>query len=267
MMRVSDSMKYRLYLQNITRVNGQIQDIETQVATGKTVNTPSDNPVTYATNVDYDAALSTISRFTSNLQGLVLLSGIYDTCLTTISDQLGTVTDLANNADTMDEGLLTAASQNVEDIIESSSMWRTPHSGTAISLAAGRRQRSFSMNNDYSVTYNVDEKVEDVTSIYFGSNRTGQYGVSGRQAFYSTSKIAYGSVDNTYKGEIYANTESFCYVMDGTNNTILLTDTGGSTSITIASGVYTGSALARRSRPSSGPTIPLPSIRRRGSLS
>jgi flagellin-like hook-associated protein FlgL len=246
MTRVSDSMKYRMYLQNIARVNGQMQAIETQVATGKTVNTPSDDPVKYATNVDYDAALSIISRLTSNLESLVVLSGIYDTCFTTISDQLDIVTDLANNADTMDEGLLAAASQNIEDIIESLVDVANTTCGNSY-IFGGQQADSapFQLNNDYSVTFNVYERAEDATSIYLSTTRTGQYGVSGRQAFYSTSKIACGSVDNAYTGEIYANTDSFCYVMDGTNNTVSLTDAAGSTTITIASGMYTGSTLAK----------------------
>ncbi len=245
-MRVSDTMKYRLYLQNITRVNSQMQDIETEVATGKTVNTPSDDPVKYATNVEYDAALSTLSRLSSNLTSLVTLSGMYDTCFTAISDQLGTITDLANNAATMDEGLLSSASQNIEDIIESLvDVANTTFGDTYIFGGQQADSAPFQLNNDYSVAYTVDETAEDATSICMGTSRTGQYGVSGRQTFYSTSKIAYGSVGNAYTGDIYSNTDSFCYVIDGTNNTINVTDAGGASSITLASGVYTGSALAQ----------------------
>jgi hypothetical protein len=208
----------------------------------------------YATSVDYDAALSTISRLTSNLESLVTLSGMYDTCFTAISDQLSTVTDLANNADTMDEGLLAAASQNIEDIIESLvDVANTTFGNSYIFGGQQADSAPFRLNNDYSVTCNLDERAEDATSIYLGTTRTGQYGVSGRQAFYSTSKIAYGSVDNAYTGEIYANTDSFCYAVDGTNNTISLTDAGGSTSITISSGVYTGSTLAKEIASKLGP--------------
>jgi len=253
-MRVSDSMKYRLYLQNITRVNAELQGIQRQIATQKTVNTPSDDPVAYATNVKYDAVLSTVSRLTDNLRSLVTLSGMYDTCFTAISDQLRTVTDLANNADTMDEGLLSAARQSIEDIIESLVDAANTTFGNNCLFGGEQAGGSpFRLNSDYSVTYSVDERAEDAASIYLGATRTGQYGISGRQAFYSTSKIAYGSVDNTYTGAIYANTDNFCYVMDGTNNTISLTDAGGSMSISVASGSYTGGALAKEIASQLGP--------------
>jgi len=253
-MRVSDSMKYRLYLQNITRVNAELQGIQRQIATQKTVNTPSDDPVAYATNVKYDAVLSTVSRLTDNLRSLVTLSGMYDTCFTAISDQIRTVTDLANNADTMDEGLLSAARQSIEDIIESLVDVANTTFGNNCLFGGGQAGSSpFRLNSDYSVTYSVDERAEDATSIYLGATRAGQYGISGRQAFYSTSKIAYGSVDNTYTGAIYANTDNFCYVMDGTNNTISLTDAGGSMSISVASGSYTGGALAKEIASQLGP--------------
>ncbi len=245
-MRVSDSMKYRLYLQNIRRVNEQLQNIQTQVATGKTVNSPSDDPIKYAANVKYDISLSTISQSNSNLESLVTLSSMYDTCFTSISDLLGTVTNLANNADTMDEGLLTAASQNIEDIIESLvDLANTTFKDGYIFGGQQADKVPFQLNSDYSVTYTVDETAEEAVNICLSTSWMGQYGISGRAAFYGTSKIAYGSVGNTYAGEIYSTTENFCYVLDGTNNTIDLTDAGGTAStITLTSGVYTGSALA-----------------------
>ncbi len=245
-MRVSDSMKYRLYLANITKVNEQMEDIQTQVASGKTVNTSSDDPIKYAANVEYDVSSSSLTKLDSRLTNLLTLSSVYDESFTSITDQLDTVSDLANNASTMDESLLESSAQNIEDIIETLADIANTTFGKSY-IFGGQQADSapFELNSDYSVTYTVDETAEDAINVSLGTSSTSQYGISGREAFYGTTKIAYGSVGNTYTGDTYSTTDNFCYVIDSSNNTVNYTESGTTYTITLDSGTYTGASLAQ----------------------
>jgi flagellin-like hook-associated protein FlgL len=240
-MRVSDSMKYRVFQQNIARVNQQLLDVQTQIATGKSINKPSDDPIKYAADVKYDAEMSVLDQISTNMEGLVTLVSMYDTCFTSIGDELTTVQELANTASTMDTDLLTSSSEQIGDIIEFLvDVANTKLGNTYVFGGQQTDSAPFQLNSDYSVTYTVDETEEDPMEISAGASQTIEYGVSGKESFYSSSKIAYASVGNTYTGDIYSTSENFVYVIDSTNNTI----NANGTTLTLTSGVYSGSGLA-----------------------
>ena len=241
-MRVSDSMKYRVYLQNIERVNQQMLDVQTKIATGKTVNTPSDDPIKYAADVTYDAKISGLEQINTNLENLVTLTSTYDTCFTSIGDYLSTVQGLVKNAETMDTDLLQSAGENMGDIIESIVDIANTKFGNMY-LFGGQQtdDEPFRLSSDYSATCTVGEGEEDPIKISAGSSQKIEYGISGKETFSSSSKIAYAGVSNTYTGSIYSTAGNFEYVIDSTNNTINV----GGTSFTLASGTYSGSELAQ----------------------
>lgn len=241
-MRISDSMKYGVYLQNIGRVNEQLLNVQTQIATGKSVNTPSDDPIKYAADVKYDSEISVLEQINANMENLVTLASMYDTCFTSIGDELSIVQGLVVNAGTMDTELLTSASDQIGDILEFIvGVANTELGNTYIFGGQQADSAPFRLNSDYSVTYTVDEGEEDPIEISAGTSKTIEYGVSGKESFYSSSKIAYAEVDNAYTGDIYSLTDSFAYVIDNTNNSI----TVNGTSLTLTSGVYSGSELAQ----------------------
>ena len=243
-MRISDSMRYRLFQMNVSKVGQQLDDIEKKISTQKNINTPSDDPIKYTTNILYDAERSLGTQFNNNLQRLGTVISMYDVSLSAVGSQLDNLTQLVNNFDTMDQDLRLSATEQVKGIIEQFVTIGNTKLGN--SYIFGGQQADvppFQLKNDYSVTYNVSQYGEDATKIYVDKEQTGKYGISGREAFYSTSKIAFGNVANTYTGDIYSNTDSFAYVIDGSNNQIVLN--GGGTILTLTSGVYSGSSLAK----------------------
>ena len=242
-MKISDNMKYTVLQQSVNRVSQQLNDLQTKISTQKTVNTPSDDPIKFATCISFDSELGLNDQYNTNLLQLATLTSMNDACFTTISDQLDIIIDLANNYSTMDDTMQDSTSEEVKGIIEHLvTVANTKLGNTYIFGGEQADSAPFQLNNDYSVTYTVSETAEDATRIYVGKSEAAQYGVSGRTAFYSSSKIAYGSVGNTYTGDIYSNTDSFAYVIDtGSNDTINI----NGTSFTLTSGVYTGSGLAQ----------------------
>ena len=220
-MRISDSMRYKLFQMNVSKVGQQLDDIEKKISTQKNINTPSDDPIKYTTNVLYDAERSLGTQYNNNLQRLSTMISMYDVSFNAISSQLDNLAQLANNFDTLDQDLKFSAIEQVKGMIEQFVTIGNTKLGN--SYIFGGQQADvppFQLNNDYSVTFNVGQQGEDATKIFVDKAQTGQYGISGRQAFYSTSKIVFGDVTNAYTGDIYSNTDSFAYVINGTNNTI-----------------------------------------------
>jgi flagellin-like hook-associated protein FlgL len=243
-MKISENMKYTVLQKSVNKVSQQLNDLQIKISTQKTVNTPSDDPIKFATSVAYDNELNINSQFSTSLQKLKTLVSMYDTCFTSVSDQLTNLFQFAGTFDSMDEGLQESAVEQVKGVIEQLVTVANTKLGNAY-IFGGQQTDSapFRLNNDYSVTYNVDATAEDATRVYVGKSQTALYGISGRAAFYSSSKIAYGSVGNQYTGDIYSNTDSFAYVIEtGSNDTIRV---DGVSLSPLTSGAYTGSGLAK----------------------
>jgi flagellin-like hook-associated protein FlgL len=242
-MRISDSFRYTLFQLNVSKVGQQLDDINAKISSQKNINVPSDDPIKFATSIRYDSEQSIGTQFNNSLQRLSTLVGMYDTSFSSVSSQLSQVAQAATDFDSMDSDLKQAAVEQIDSIIEQLvTVGNTKLGNSYIFGGAQADKAPFRLNNDYSVTYMVGQQGEDATKINVDKAQTGQFGISGRQAFYDTTKIAFGSVDNTYTGDIYSNTDSFAYVIDNSNNTIMM---NGGASVTLASGVYSGGTLAK----------------------
>jgi flagellin-like hook-associated protein FlgL len=245
-------MRYKLFQMNVSKVGQQLDDIEKKISTQKNINTPSDDPIKYTTNVLYNAERSLGTQYNNNLQRLNTMISMYDVSLSAVGSQLDNLAQLANNFDALDQDLRSSAIEQVKGMIEQ--FVTIGNSKLGNSYIFGGQQADvppFQLNNDYSVTFNVGQQAEDATKIFVDKAQTGQYGISGRQAFYSTSKIVFGDVANAYTGDVYSNTDSFAYVIDGSNNQIILN--GGATVLNLTSGVYSGGGLAKEIQSQIGP--------------
>ncbi len=217
-------------------------DLEAKISTGKNINAPSDDPIIFARTVEYDSQLSLGTQFNDNLQRLKTLVGIYDSSLTNIDSNLEQLYGMANTYGTADPGLRQSYVEGLQNIIEQ--LVTVGNTRLGNSYIFGSQQADtppFQLNNDYSVSYNVSANAEDVTNIYVDQDQLGKFGLSGREALYSTSKIAFGDVANTYQGDIYSNTESFAYVIGAANCAIMV----DGVPVNLTTGVYTGAALAK----------------------
>ncbi|OPX99449.1 MAG: Flagellar hook-associated protein 3 [Syntrophorhabdus sp. PtaB.Bin047] len=241
-MRISETMRYRLFQTCINKLGQQLTDIEKRISTQRSINSPSDNPLIFARSVEYDAELSMGTQYSDNLQRLKTLVGMYDSSLTSVDSQLATLGEMAAGFDTADSSIRQAYVAELESIIEHLVTVGNSKLGNTY-IYGGQQAESapFRLNSDYSVTYTVSSDGEDATNIYVDNSQLGQYGVSGRDAFYSTTKIAFGDVSNTYAGDIYSNTGSFAYVLNATNRTMYV----DGAAVNLTAGVYTGNTLAQ----------------------
>lgn len=241
-MRVSDSLRYRLFQMNVSKVGQQLDDIEKKISTQRNINAPSDDPIKYATSIQYDAELQLGTQYNNNLQRLGTIVSMYDASFGSVGSQLNNLKQLASQFDSMGPDLRQSAVEQINGMIEQLVTVGNTKLGNAY-LFGGKEADTppFQLNNDYSVTYTVGQQGEDATKIYVDKAQTGQYGVSGRAAFYDTTKIASGNVANAYAGDVYSNTDSFAYVIDGTNNTLYL----DGAAVTLTSNTYTGGNLAK----------------------
>lgn len=246
-MRISDSMRYRLLQANITKVAEQLNSIQTKISTQKEINVPSDDPIKFAAAIQYDAERAIGSQFNETLTRLNTFVGMYDTCFSTVSSQLSGIKSLAINYGSMDSELQDAASEQIKNVIEQLvTVANTKIGSTYIFGGEQADSAPFHLNSDYSVTYNVSQQAEDASDVYVDKGQLASFGISGRQAFYGTDKIALGDVSNSYTGDIYSNTDYFSYVIDTSNNKINTIDAdGNTTTLELSSGVYTGASLAK----------------------
>jgi flagellin-like hook-associated protein FlgL len=242
-MRISDNMRYRLLQANIAKVSQQLDSIQTKIGTGKNINAPSDDPIKFSTSIQYDTELATREQFSNNLQRLSTLVSMYGTCFESIGSQLSSIAQAANSYGDMSDDLRLAASEQIKSTIEQFvTVGNTKLGSTYIFGGKQASSAPFQLNNDYSVTFNVSQSAEDATNIYVDTAQTGQFGVSGREAFFGTSKIAFGSVTNSYAGDIYSNTDTYAYVINSSNNAISV---NGTALTPLTSGIYTGASLAK----------------------
>jgi flagellin-like hook-associated protein FlgL len=226
---------------NISKVGQQLDDIETKISTQKNINAPSDDPIKYAASIRYDAELSLGTQYNNNLQRLSTLVGMYDTSFSNIGSQLSETMQMANTFGTMDADMRMTAGEEIKAVIENLvTIGNTKLGNSYIYGGKQADEAPFRLNNDYSVTYTVSQQGEDATNIYVDKGQTGQYGISGRAAFYDTVKIAFGGVANKYTGDTYSNTDSFAYVLNGTNNGMML----NGKALTLAQGIYNGGSLS-----------------------
>ncbi|MHB8110356.1 MAG: flagellin N-terminal helical domain-containing protein [Syntrophorhabdaceae bacterium] len=241
-MRISESMRYRLFQTYINKVGLQLTDIEEKISTGKRINVPSDDPITFARSIEYSSDLTLGARLSDNLQRLKTLVGMYDSSLNNIESELKNLSALANTYGTTDPGLRRSYVENVKNIIEHLVTVGNTRLGNSYIFGGQKAgDAPFELNNDYSVSYTVTQRAEDATDIYVDKDQLGQFGLSGRDALYAASKIAFGDVTNTYKGDIYANTQSFAYVISAGTRTVMV----NGAAVNLTSGVYTGNSLAK----------------------
>ncbi|MEN6617568.1 MAG: hypothetical protein ABFD12_13510 [Syntrophorhabdus sp.] len=244
-MRISETMRYRLFQTYINKVGLQLTDTEEKVSTGKNINAPSDDPIIFARSVEYDSELSLGNQFNDNLQRLTTMVGMYDSSLTNIEDELSNLSVMANTFGTADSGVRQSYVENVKNIIEHLvTIGNTRLGNSYIFGGQEAGEAPFQLNTDYSVSYNVAQRAEDATDIYIDKEQLGQFGLSGRDALYANEKIAFGDTANAYQGDIYSNTESFAYVIGAANRTIMV----NGAAVNITSGVYTGASLAKEIR-------------------
>jgi flagellar hook-associated protein 3 FlgL len=118
-MRVTDAYRFELYKNNLSSLKVKMDKATTQVASGKRVITPSDDPGAFSKNMEVTSEISQNSQFKKNLTSLQTQGSYYQTALNTLSNVLTTVEQLAvqDASDTVDADSRIAAADQIDDII------------------------------------------------------------------------------------------------------------------------------------------------------
>ena len=170
-MRVTDSMKYNLFMLRYNSVKSSIDRVQEQIATQKKVLRPSDDPVAFSTYVEISVERSLYNQFSSNVRKVSTYGGMYDTCFTTINERLATAKEIAISyaSGELDDSLRENAISQVKDIIEHLvTVGNTVMGDTYIFGGKKGNVPPFQLNDDYSVTFNGSS---DVAEVFRGQER------------------------------------------------------------------------------------------------
>ncbi len=118
-MRVADNFRYQLYQTTLSNLKAQMDKSTQEVASGKKVMVPSDDPSSYAQNLQILTQQSQNSQYKSNLNSLQALGSYYETSVNSVSNILSSVQQLAieQASSTVDANSRSTAAEQVNDII------------------------------------------------------------------------------------------------------------------------------------------------------
>lgn len=182
-MRISDSMRFTLFQSNLLKIKEEMDRTQEMIASGKRVLMLSDDPVSATQSVKFQAQLSLNTRLRANLERLKMLDSFYETALTSVHDLLLEAKQVAvqQASDTMDEATRKSSAELIKGIIEQLVTIGNTKSGETY-IFGGKKSSAapFTLNDDYSVTFNG---TSDVNSVYVDSSEKIALGMSGSQVF------------------------------------------------------------------------------------
>ncbi len=87
-MRVTQSMLYNNFLSNLNNINSQLYNTQTQMASGKSINNLSDNPIALSQVLSLNDIQSRLTQYTSNINSANSVLSAQDTATSNISTLL-----------------------------------------------------------------------------------------------------------------------------------------------------------------------------------
>jgi flagellar hook-associated protein 3 FlgL len=119
-MRVADAFRYQLYQTTLSNLKTQMDQTTQEIASGKQVMAPSDNPSSYAQNLEILSEQSQNSQYKSNLDSLQTLGSYYVTSVNQVGNILSSVQQLAveQASSTVNADSRTSASETVNDLMQ-----------------------------------------------------------------------------------------------------------------------------------------------------
>ena len=119
-MRVGDAFTYQVYQTQLSNLKAQMDQTTQEIASGKQVMAPSDNPSSYAQNLEILSEQSQNSQYKSNLDSVQALGSYYTTSVNQVSNILSSVQQLAleQASSTVNADSRTSAAETVNDLIQ-----------------------------------------------------------------------------------------------------------------------------------------------------
>lgn len=188
-MRVTDNLKYEIFTRNLTKIKELIDRTQNKIASGKKILTPSDDPVVASSGIGLEAEKAVIVQHERNLGKLKTLAGYYDTAITGINELLTKAKEVAvtQSSDTMDATTRRSSAEQIKGIIEQLvTIGNTKLGNTYIFAGEKTDTTPFTLNSDYTVTYNG---TDEVPSIYIDRSTKENMGISGKRVFITDTNI------------------------------------------------------------------------------
>lgn len=183
-MRVSDWARFQTFKSSLTDLQQQLGRSQEQIASGKSLLHPADDPVTAARAIQITAQQNANAQFKKTLEQLQLVYTTGESSLDTIHGQLSEAKQLAvtQSSDTMDASARLLAAEKIKGVIEQLVIIGNTKIGNTYSFGGTKSNIApFTLNEtDYSVTFNGSSQV---TEVYVASNQTMDMGMSGQDIF------------------------------------------------------------------------------------
>ncbi len=186
-MRVTDSFRFQTYTATLSTLESQMDMLTNQIASGKKVLAPSDDPASYAQNMQITAEQSQNTQYASNLNSLQANGAYYQTSLNSMGDILTTVQQLAvqMSSSTVDASSRTAAVNQVDGYIQQLvALGNTKVGDTYIFGGEKANGAAYTLDSGTnSVTFNG---TDNVAKVAVSSSTTVDAGISGNTIFTGT---------------------------------------------------------------------------------
>ncbi len=216
-MRVTDSFRFQTYAATLSTLESQMETLTNQIASGKKVLVPSDDPASYAQNMQITAEQSQNTQYASNLNSLQAKGAYYQTSLNSVGDILTTVQQLAvqMSSATVDASSRTAAVNQVDGYIQQLvALGNTKVGDTYIFGGENANSAAYTLNiATNSVTFNG---TDNVAKVAVNSSATIDAGISGNTVFTGTV--------NGQNVDIFATLQQFGSDLANNDTTALQTD-------------------------------------------
>jgi flagellar hook-associated protein 3 FlgL len=216
MMRIGDNFRYQLYQTTLSNLEAQMDQTAQEVASGKKVMVPSDNPSSYAQNLEILAEQSQNTQYKNNLDSLQASGSYYQTSINSLSNILSSVQQLAieQSSSTVNADSRTSAADEVNDLIQQLvTLGNTKVGDTYIFGGTMANNPPYAANGTFQGSAQVGQVAVD-------SSTTVDAGISGQTIFNGT--VAGESV--TIGGTAQSNINIFSVLQQfsqdlGSNNT------------------------------------------------
>jgi flagellar hook-associated protein 3 FlgL len=186
-MRVTDSFTFQTYAATLSTLESQMNTLTNQIASGKKVIVPSDDPAGYAQNMQITAELSQNTQYASNLNSLQANGAYYQTSLNSIGNILTAVQQLAvqMSSATVDASARSTAVDQVNGYIQQLvALGNTKVGDTYIFGGENASGAAYTLDSaTNSVTFNG---TDNVAKVAVNSSTTIDAGISGNTVFTGT---------------------------------------------------------------------------------
>ena len=184
-MRVTTKMLTNNFQKNMNKNLNRFQKIQNQLASGKLVSKPSDNPFLATRIMDYETEIARKEQYERNIGDVTEFMDVTDTVLGQVTDQLNRFKELTVKADsTESEADLKIIATEMDELMKTmTDTLNTTFNDKYIFSGTATNTKPFELNNG-AITFNGNAdtiKIEVGQGIYVDQNIPGQEILGGIQ--------------------------------------------------------------------------------------